>query len=76
MTDTSGLQFPDGKSMDDIIRAMREPRAPIGTRDNPYVLVVPRWYEDRCIAEGTTAQAVADATLMYPTRVDVMEDYL
>ena len=61
--------------MQDIIDAMRRPSAPIGTKDNPYVIVVPRWLQDRCEAEGTTAQALADETFRYPTRIEIAEDY-
>lgn len=45
---------------------------PIGHPDNPYTVAVPGWYEDRCIAAGTTAQEVADRTLRYATKVEVV----
>lgn len=73
--DTSDLQFPDGLSLDDIVRAMRKPSAPIGTNDNPYVVIVPKWFEERRIAEGTTPQEVGDKMFRYATRVEVLEDY-
>lgn len=51
----------------------------IGTPDNPYVIVVPKWFEARCIAEGTTPQAVYDSTFRGSSfrhgRVEVLEDY-
>lgn len=37
-------------------------RNPVGTESNPYVIVVPKWYEERCLAEGTTPQEVYDQT--------------
>lgn len=76
MVDTSDLQFPNGESVLDVIAAMRRPSAPIGTKDNPWVLVVPQWFVDRCTAEGTTPQEVGEQIgLPTHTRIDVMKDY-
>lgn len=61
-------------------RQLREQRdTPVGTAANPYVVVVPKWFEDRCVAEGTTAQDVYDQTYRGSSfqhgRVEIMEDY-
>lgn len=44
----------------------------IGSAENPYVLFVPGWLEDRYVAEGTTAQAAADRLFRYKVRVEVV----
>lgn len=61
-------------------RQLREQyRNPVGTAANPYVVVVPKWFEDRCAAEGTTAQEVYDYTYRGSSfqhgRVEIVEDY-
>lgn len=66
---------PDHAAVLDALLALRdrgrnEPL--IGTAENPYVLHVPGWMEDRAAAEGTTLQEVADRVLRYPTRVEVV----
>jgi hypothetical protein len=45
---------------------------PLGSEERPFELVVPGWYEDECIKQGTTAQQVADETLRYKTKVVVV----
>lgn len=49
----------------------------VGTPDHPYVVVVPKWFEERCIQQGTTAQEAYDQTFRNSSfrhgRVDIME---
>jgi hypothetical protein len=48
---------------------------PIGSVDNPYLLYVPSWIEDRAIAEGTTSQEKADELFRYHVKVIIVEAY-
>lgn len=62
-----------------IQQARNAPAPPVGTKDNPYVVVVPKWFEERCIAEGHSPQQVYDAVFAGSSfrhgRVEVLDDY-
>lgn len=48
---------------------------PIGSPENPYILMVPRWFEDKAEAEGTTSQAMADEMFRYDVKVEIVDGY-
>lgn len=44
----------------------------LGSKERPYLLIVPEWVEDRCVAEGTTAQDLANNLFRYVVEVEVV----
>lgn len=74
---------PGSDPLNDVVSYARQLRQtyhePIGTAANPYVVVVPKWFEQRCIQEGTTPQALYDLTYGNTSfrhgRVEVLDDY-
>lgn len=63
--------------LDAMVAAIKKGRAELsgpflGSEENPYILHVPGWMEDRAIEQGTTLQAIADKTFRYHTKVVVV----
>lgn len=69
------IDHPDNYVTLDLILSARDREAALpmlGSVERPYELIVPGWFEDRCIEQGTTAQAEADKLFRYATHVTVV----